>query len=141
MGQEAGVGDHAVVGSHRLAVDMPCALQYLERLDHAERGVGEFLAQPGDLADRGQVCEQDAAGVHGLLGVLDHSPGLGQIEQHAVEVGRADAFVHVAHLDREGRAGTEEARDVRPGAASEVVADLVTGDVTGGADGAEQREW
>ena len=37
VGEEAGVRHHAVVGSHRLAVDVPGALQHLERLDHPER--------------------------------------------------------------------------------------------------------
>ena len=30
-GQEAGVGDHAVVGAHGLAVDVPAAVEHLER--------------------------------------------------------------------------------------------------------------
>ena len=46
VGEEAGVRHHAVVGPHRLAVDVPGALQHLERLDHAERRAGELLAQP-----------------------------------------------------------------------------------------------
>ena len=52
----------------------------------------------------------------------------------------ADAVVDVAHLDVEGHVGAEEALDVGAGAAGEVVADLVAGDVPGRADRAQQCE-
>ena len=52
----------------------------------------------------------------------------------------SDAVVDVAHLDVERNVGAEEAFDVRLRAAGEVVADLVAGDVAGGADRAQQRE-
>ena len=101
MGEEAGVRDHAVVGTDRLALDVPRALQHLERLDHAERRVRELLAQPADLQDRGKVREEDAARPQRFERVLHDAPRLGQVEQDPVEVVLLDALVDVAHLDVE----------------------------------------
>ena len=112
VGEEAGVRHHAVVGPHRLAVDVPGALQHLERLDHAERRARELLAQARHLDDRRQVGEQDPARVQRALGVLHDPPRLGQVEQDAVEVVDVDAVVDVAHLDVERDVGAEEALDV-----------------------------
>ena len=140
MGQETGVRDHPVVGTHRLPVDVPRALQHLQRLGHPERRPGQLFAQTGDLPDGGQVREQDPARVQRLLGVLHDPPGLGQVEQDPVEVAAVDPLVDVADLDVEGEVGTEEPLDVGLRPAREVVAELVTGHVTLGADRAQQRE-
>ena len=86
VGEEAGVRDHAVVGPDRLALDVPAALQHLERLDHPERRVGELLAQPADLQDRRQVRDEDAARPQRRDRVLHDAPRLGQVEHDAVEV-------------------------------------------------------
>ena len=51
-----------------------------------------------------------------------------------------DAFVDVAHLDREGQVGAEEAFDVRLRTAREVVTDLVARDQAARPDRAEQRQ-
>ena len=106
---------HAVVGPHRLAVDVPGALQHLEGLDHPERRVGELLVQAGHLPDRGQVREHDPARVQRLLGVLDDPPRFGEVEEDAVEIVEADAVVDVAHLDVERHVRTEEPLDVACG--------------------------
>ena len=66
----------------------------------------------GDLPDGRQVREHDPARVQRLLGVLHDPPGLGQVEQDAVEVVDVDAVVDVADLDVERQVGTEEALDV-----------------------------
>ena len=119
MGEETGVGHHPVIRSHRLPVDVPGALQHLERLDHAERGAGELLPQPRDLPDRGEVREEDPAGVQRLLCVLHDPPRLGKVEEDPVEapgVG-VDSGVDVAHVDVEGHVGSEEAVDIGAGAA------------------------
>ena len=137
--RKPGVRDHAVVGADRLAFDVPAALQHLERLDHAERRRGELLAQPADLEDRRQVREQDAAGHERVGRVLHDPPRLGQVEHDAVELALVDAVVDVADLDVERDVGAEEAVHVLDRALGEVVADLVAGDVTRRADGAQER--
>ena len=63
--------------------------------------VGQLFSQPRHLADRGQVREQDAAGVQRRLGVLHDAPRLGEIEEDAIEVVDLDALVDVADLDVE----------------------------------------
>ena len=102
------------------------ALQHLERLGHAERRVGERLAQLDDLQDRRDVGDEDAAGAQRSLGVLHHLPRLGQVEHDAVEVGVVDALVAVAHLDAvAATVGAEEASTLLLGPVGEVVAELV----------------
>src|SRR3712207_7407200 len=59
------------------------------------------LGECGGLDDARRVGHQDAAGVQGALGVLDHLPRLGQVEHDAVEVGFVDARVAVALLRSE----------------------------------------
>ena len=128
VGEEAGVRDHAVVGPHRLALDVPAALEHLERLGHAEGRLGEQrLAQLRDLGDLRRVGEEDPARVQRPRGVLHDLPRLGQVEHDAVEVGLVDALVAVAHLDAVAveHLVAEEARDVLDGPGREVVAELV----------------
>ena len=96
-GEEPGVRDHPVVGADRLAVDVPAALEHLERLGHAERRLGELLAQRRTTwQDRREVRQQDPAGSQRGLGVLHHLPRLGEVEHDAVEVVDLDALVDVA---------------------------------------------
>ena len=119
---------HPVVGADRRAVDVPAALEDLERLGHPEHRLRERLAQRRHLEDRRQVREQDPAGPQRGLGVLHHLPRLREVEHDAVEVVDVDAVVDVAHLDGERDVGAEEALDVATGAVGEVVAELVAGD-------------
>ena len=111
MGEEAGVRDHAVVGPHGLPVDVPAALEHLERLDHAERGVRRA---PRAVASPGRSSAGTRAGSRRAergLGVLHDPPRLGQVEEDAVEVVDLDAVVDVAHLDRRaGRRGRGSSR-------------------------------
>ena len=114
MGEEAGVRDHAVVGADRLALDVPGALQHLERLDHPERRVRRApraAARPGRIV--GQVREQDPARPQRLERVLHDAPRLGQVEHDPVEVVLVDALVDVAHLDRRAGRLAEEPVHVR----------------------------
>ena len=108
-GEEAGVRDHAVVGADRLALDVPAAVQHLERLDHRERRRDELLLEPADLQDRRQVREQDPAGNERLGRVLHDPPRFGEVEHDPVDLALVDAFVDVAHLDLERHVGAEEA--------------------------------
>src|SRR5687767_14285080 len=65
-GQESGVGHHAVIGPDGLALDVPRALQHLERLGHVEPALRQRLAQLRDLDDRREVRHEDPAGVQRL---------------------------------------------------------------------------
>ena len=87
VGEEARVRDHAVVGPDRLALDVPGALQHLERLDHPERRrwrAPRAAGRPaGSSAGTRAGCRPAAAPFER---VLHDAPRLGQVEQDAVEV-------------------------------------------------------
>ena len=65
MGEESGMGHHAVIRPDRLAVDVPAPLQDLERVGQLERAVRERLAKLDRLHDRRRVrrrgCRPGAA--------------------------------------------------------------------------------
>ena len=120
MREEAGVRDHAVVGPHRLAVDVPGALQHLERLDHAERRVRELLAQPrrpGRIV--GRYASRIPPGRSACSACFTTRHGSGRSSRMRSRSSIVDAFVDVAHLDVERHVGAEEAvRRSRPRAAA-----------------------
>lgn len=95
MGQEAGVGDHAVVRPHGHALDMPGAVEHLDGLGHVERAGLECVPQLHHLHDARGVGEQDPSGMERLDGMGHDTPGLGKVQHHAVEVGLVDALVAV----------------------------------------------
>src|SRR5919106_5979097 len=63
--EETSVGHHAVVGPHRLALDVPGPVEHLDGVDHAEPAAQELVAQLRHLRDLGGVGDQHAAPVHG----------------------------------------------------------------------------
>ena len=71
------MGHHAMIGSHRLAVDVPPALQNLDGFTIAERGAFERLAQPRDLENCWEIAQQDPARSHRQFGMLHNLPRLG----------------------------------------------------------------
>src|SRR5262245_39284365 len=137
--EESGVRHHAMVGADRLAFDVPAALQHFERFDHAERRGGQLFAQAANLQDRREVRAQNAARSHCLDRVLHDPPGLGQVEEDAVEIALIDARVGIAHLYVEGHARSEETFDIAFRTVGEVFTDLVAGDVTVRPDRPQQR--
>ena len=126
------MGHHAVVGADGLAVDVPAAVQHLDRpgVDPASL---ELLAGLRRLGDRRRVGDEDPARAQHDLGVRHDLPRLGQVEHDPVErpVGGIDPFVAVAAADVVAgeRVGAEEPADVGAGPVGEVLADLVADDV------------
>ena len=119
------MADHAVVGPNRLALHMPGALEDLDGLGHGEGGGRQRLPQLGHLSHGGDVGDEDSARAQRGLGVLDHPPGLGEVEHGAVEIGLVDALVGAALLDRVGHVGPEEGAHVLLGPRREVRPHLV----------------
>ena len=121
------MGHHAMVGTHRVALDMPAPMQHLDGVVQAERRVFQGPAQPLDLHDARRVGQQDAAGAQRRRGVGNHPPRLRQIEHHPVEAGLVDALVDVPNLGAVPlqRLGAAEALDVGPGPGTEVLPPLV----------------
>ena len=110
-GEEAGVRHHAVVGPDRLALDVPPALQHLERLDHPERRRRQLLAQPADLQDRrAGTRSRIPPGRSASTACFTTRHGSGRSRTIAVEVALVDALVDVAHLHVERHVGAEERR-------------------------------
>ena len=106
------MGDHAVVGAHRLALDVPTPLEHLDGLGHAEREPSSSSRNCATWPMVGRYDEQDAARAQRALCVLHDPPGLGQVEQDPVESSSVDALVDVADLDGERQVGAEERLDV-----------------------------
>ncbi len=130
--EEAGVGDHAVVGSHGLPLDVPSTVEHLDRAGVDPLAL-ERLAHLRRLGDRRRVRHQQPAGGQHPLGVRHDLPRFGDVEHHTVEgpVGRVDALVAVGDVDVVPleRRRTEEALDVLAGPVGEVLADLVADDL------------
>ena len=80
------MGHHAVIGTHRRALDVPRAVQDLDGTGEVETVRLEDLSGLYRLQDARGVGDDDAAGSQRLGGVGDDPPGLGQIEHHAIEV-------------------------------------------------------
>ena len=98
MVRKPGVADHAVVGPDRAVLDVPGPVQDLERRGQPEPAAVHGRPQLGRLVDGGQVGTQDPAGPQGHLGMGQHPPRLGQVEQDPVEPRLVDPLVDVAHL-------------------------------------------
>ena len=107
--RKPGVRDHAVVGADRLALDVPAALQHLERLDHPNGADASSSRSRPTWRIVGRYASRMPPGHERLGRVLHDPPRLGQVEHDAVEVALVDAFVDVAHLDVERDVGAEEA--------------------------------
>ena len=73
-----------------------CSTSSVEAMPEA--AVVQGRPQLGGLVDGGQVGAEDPAGAEGLLGVGQHPPRLGQVEQDPVEALLLDALVDVADL-------------------------------------------
>ena len=72
--------------------------------------------------------------------MLHDPPRLGKVEQDAVDIGDLDTVVDVAHLERERHAATEERFHVLASLSREVVAELVTDDLSERPDRAQERD-
>src|SRR5439155_19433832 len=127
-GEEAGVGDHPVVRSDRLTLDVPGPHQHLLGLGQAETGAGERLAELRHLHDAREVCDEDATRVQRLGGMLDDPTRLRQVQHHAVQARRTDALVHVPGIDAVPLevAGAEERVHVSEGTADDCHYPLMT---------------
>ena len=141
-GDEPGVGDHPVEGPHRLALDVPRPIERLERLD--QRPVPLAVERLGDLLrlhDRRHVGEEDSARPQHARHERDQLPGLGQIEDDAVDrVFFGEAVFDGPQPDHEVRDLTEPHVDVRQRATRELVALLVGDDAAVGPDRPQERQ-
>ena len=128
------MGDHAVVGADRLALDVPSAVQDFERLGHPEPVTGQDLAELRGLDDGRQVRQDDPACAECARRVRHHVPRLGEVEHDPVETRLVDPLVAVADLDVVVRfeLGTDERVHVLLRLRREVGPDLVAGDVRSG---------
>ena len=78
------MGDHPVVGSYGLALDVPPTVQHLDRAGVDPLAL-ERLAHLRRLGDRRRVRHEQSAGGQHPLGVRDDLPRLGDVEHHTVE--------------------------------------------------------
>ena len=86
-GEEAGVGDHAVVGPDRLALDVPARAAAPRASRPCRTALSSSASRSwADLDDRRRVGDEDPARAQRRLGVLHDLPRLGEVEHDAVEV-------------------------------------------------------
>ena len=117
--QEAGVRDHAVVGPHGEALDVPAADHRLARVGLGEQpGAADVLRDAAELRRRGDVAEHDSAGGERVGDDVDALPRSEHVEDDPVDGCRRHC---VRQLPRRGRrrrppssrALAEEGLDVR----------------------------
>ena len=73
-------------------------MQHLEGGGHAERTALEHLAEVSRLVDGGQVGADDPTGAECHLGMRNHPPRLGEVENDPIQAPLLDPVVDVAQL-------------------------------------------
>ena len=138
-GEEPRVGHHPVVGPHRQPVDVPRAVQHLQRAGLHPRPAGQRLSRLAGLHDARRVGAQHAAGASAFSACGTTCHGSGRSSTHPVVRSVVDAVVGVAHLDPVARQRlvAEERPHVGAGPVGEVLPELVADDL--GADPQHRR--
>src|SRR5206468_5812937 len=141
-GDESGMSDHPVERTNRLALDVPGPIKRLEGLD--ERPVGLALERLRDLVrlhDGRHVAEEDPARSQRRRDQARELPGLGQIEQDAVDrLLLGETVFHGPEPDHQIGHLAESHVNVGERPSRELVALLVSDDSTLRTDGSQKGE-
>ena len=98
MREETSVGHHPVIWSYRYSFDVPCPVQYLDRLRHVEGALFEGLTQLHCLHDAWCVGQKDSTGMHGFRRMGNDLPWLWEIENNTVEIGFINTVVAISQF-------------------------------------------
>ena len=96
MREETSVGHHPVIWSYRYSFDVPCPVQYLDRLRHVEGALLEGFTQLHCLHDARRVGQKNSTRMHGFCRMRNDLPWLWEIENHTIEIGFIDTLVAIA---------------------------------------------
>ena len=128
------MADHPVVRPDRAVLDVPRAVEYLERRRHTEGTLLQSVTELGRLVDRRQVGTDQSARPQRRLGMGHHAPRFGQVEDDPVEAPLLDSLVDVAQLHPVVGTVAHHGDHIVVGPVREVLPQLVADDRGAGAE-------
>ena len=89
------MSDHAVIRANRKPFNMPCSIQNLKSFGHVECALLKRLTELHHLHDARCVGQEDSARMHRLRCMGNDLPWLGEIKDHAIEIGFVDSAITI----------------------------------------------